>query len=477
MSINSGEFCSITLVVVLCILQLAALCIAGWVAAWREILTPQAQKSMVRINVCLFTPALIFGKTAFELTPKILASLWIAPVGFTVLSIVSALIAWVIGLSFRLKNGTLNVAVVASMIMNANTLPIAFMNTFSNSLHVLNKSGKDTPEHILSKAIIILALYATVGNVIRWSLGIYILEHAVVEAEPPQPELAREIPSSLVNVLNIDRQKTFGSQAQHMIPPCTGDISARPITVNEGEQVIENEYGGTTAPPTALMTPLPFSTQQMLQAQEQPLNGVLSEKKTAKKKKVSWRSLMRGLIEFFNPPLLSSILAIVVSCIPAVQKGLGSVKAIRGFLTMAGDVAIPLTLVNIGGLFYHSRSKVKTKKSRINECCGALQNSYDEKKATAIAIFSRQVLSPAIMLPLLSTICHKTNLEVVKDPVFLISSTLVICSPPAVTLAQMIPKSRADKVESLISDILFWAHILVTPITTVIAVIVAVLIL
>ncbi|KAI8452057.1 hypothetical protein BY996DRAFT_7252481 [Phakopsora pachyrhizi] len=66
------------------------------------------------------------------------------------------------------------------------------------------------------------------------------------------------------------------------------------------------------------------------------------------------------------------------------------------------------------------------------------------------------------MLPLLLVLSHKTNLEVAKDPIFLISSALVICSPPAITLSQMVSKARDEKFECMVSDILFWSHTLVT---------------
>jgi predicted permease len=54
------------------------------------------------INVSLFTPALLFSKVAFSLSPSKLKEMWIIPVGFVVISSVSALIAWTLGGILRL---------------------------------------------------------------------------------------------------------------------------------------------------------------------------------------------------------------------------------------------------------------------------------------------------------------------------------------------------------------------------------------
>ncbi|KAI8452056.1 auxin efflux carrier [Phakopsora pachyrhizi] len=339
--IDPAEFGSITVVVIMCLLQLA-----GCVAAWKEVITPSVRKSSVVLNVSFFTPALIFGKVAFDLTPEILASLWIVPVGFLVLSIVSAFVAWMVGFIFNLRKGYLILAIAASTFMNSNTLPIALMGTFSNSLKELKKTGKESPDYILSKSVTILAICASLGTVLRWSFGVYMLDHAKVETESKQSKNNNEEVTSFISVMNLSESKTHKTQAQKK-SSYSERLDVEEIKVDEELPSTGLEYGAI-APPTALTTPLPFSAQEVLKAQEKPLNGQLSEKNSSKKYKVAWKSFLRGVADFFNPPLLSSILAIIVSCIPPLQKSLGSVKAIRGFLTMAGNVAIPLTLVNLG---------------------------------------------------------------------------------------------------------------------------------
>lgn len=63
-----------------------------------------------RVNVSLFTPALLFGKVAFSLTPEKLLDLWMIPIGFILITAFSAGVAFTLGTVFRLKKGQRNFA-------------------------------------------------------------------------------------------------------------------------------------------------------------------------------------------------------------------------------------------------------------------------------------------------------------------------------------------------------------------------------
>jgi predicted permease len=56
-----------------------------------------------KLNVSLFTPALLFSKVAFFLTPAKLKELWIIPILFVVVSGLSMTVAFVLGYLFSLK--------------------------------------------------------------------------------------------------------------------------------------------------------------------------------------------------------------------------------------------------------------------------------------------------------------------------------------------------------------------------------------
>ena len=58
----------------------------------------------------LFTPALLFSKVAFSLTPEKLADLYIIPIGFVLITCFSAAVAFAMSKVFRLKRSQRNFA-------------------------------------------------------------------------------------------------------------------------------------------------------------------------------------------------------------------------------------------------------------------------------------------------------------------------------------------------------------------------------
>lgn len=88
-----------------------------------------------------------------------------------------------------------------------------------------------------------------------------------------------------------------------------------------------------------------------------------------------------------------------------------------------------------------------------------------------VAILSRMILVPAILLPLLAWYVLKWD-GINDDPVFVVTACLIIGSPPAITLAQITSAASGDVFERLISKTLFFSYAFVTPITTIILVII-----
>lgn len=67
------------------------------------ILDRKTQKQLNRLNVSLFTPSLLFNKVAFSLSPEKLKELWVIPIFFIGITAVSSLVAFILGVVFRLK--------------------------------------------------------------------------------------------------------------------------------------------------------------------------------------------------------------------------------------------------------------------------------------------------------------------------------------------------------------------------------------
>jgi auxin efflux carrier family protein len=98
------------------------LCVLGWNLARRDVLDKQTQQvtwhlekpthaipntrihwqRFNKMNVGLLTPCLLFSKVAFYLTPTMLLELWLVPVIFIIVSLVSVLVGKVVARLARL---------------------------------------------------------------------------------------------------------------------------------------------------------------------------------------------------------------------------------------------------------------------------------------------------------------------------------------------------------------------------------------
>lgn len=135
-----------------------------------------------QLNQNLFTPALLFGKVAFTLSPAKLADLWIVPVGFVILSAASAAIAFAMATLFRLSRSQRAFAIACATFMNSNSLPIALMQSLTVTVDGLRWGPHDNKDAMLGRALSYLVLFSTLGIILRWSYGIKLLSTADEEA-------------------------------------------------------------------------------------------------------------------------------------------------------------------------------------------------------------------------------------------------------------------------------------------------------
>ena len=85
------------------IFQVFLLCLAGFTLSFKGIVDKPTSKVLNHINVALFTPALLFSKVAFFLTPAKLRQLWVIPIFFVVLTGLSAVITHWLARACRLS--------------------------------------------------------------------------------------------------------------------------------------------------------------------------------------------------------------------------------------------------------------------------------------------------------------------------------------------------------------------------------------
>ncbi|KAF9443106.1 hypothetical protein P691DRAFT_788448, partial [Macrolepiota fuliginosa MF-IS2] len=167
---STTPFGSLLLVVFISILEVFLLCLAGYVLAGRGVLDKKTQKQLNRLNVSLFTPALLFSKVAFFLTSQKLRELWVIPIFFIIVTAVSAIIAFVLGWVLRLKR-------------SQSSLFLKLTNSLVVSVPGLKWDEGDSKNAMLGRALTYLVMYSTLGMVLRWSYGVRLLSQADPEEQ------------------------------------------------------------------------------------------------------------------------------------------------------------------------------------------------------------------------------------------------------------------------------------------------------
>ena len=102
-----------------------------------------------------------------------------------------------------------------------------------------------------------------------------------------------------------------------------------------------------------------------------------------------------------------------------------------------------------------------------------------ERRTIVVAILSRMIVTPLLLIPPMAWYAIATRYNVMDDPVFITSACLIIGSPPALTLAQISQSTGSGgggTLEKLISKTIFVSYAVLAAPTTILLVLSALLI-
>ncbi|THU93630.1 hypothetical protein K435DRAFT_669909 [Dendrothele bispora CBS 962.96] len=530
------------------ILEVFLLCLAGYILAAKGILDKKTQKQLNRLNVSLFTPSLLFSKVAFFLSPAKLRELWIIPIFFVIVTLVSMSVAFLLGWIFRVKKSQRSFAMAAAMFMNSNSLPIALMQSLVVTVGGLHWTDDDNKNAMLGRALTYLVLYSTLGMVLRWSFGVKLLAQADDDVGPirlPDDDdetdssdseilagTPEEIPQPITGHPNIviddvDRHATqqrrpnvpqrrstrfynsFPNSPNQSYVTLPGIQSEAPSTnasnSDDGEYDSENESSARNMSQLSLpqhhhyhpSSPSSGSRRSAgvnSSATSSPFRSFM--RRTRKRVKRFWVAFN----DFMTVPLWAALASIIVACAQPLQHALEMhMQPVKGALTSAGNCSIPVTLIVLGAYFYPESKEGSTqttngtspslldsirdifkkdhhhRQGRVERTRKQNNNRPGETKTVAIAVMSRMIVTPVLLLPLMAVAKYSDMHALVDDPIFVLANVLLVTSPPALTLAQITQAASGDAFERLISRTIFWAYCIVTPPATILYVVIALL--
>ncbi|KAG6820066.1 hypothetical protein H0H93_005689 [Arthromyces matolae] len=541
----------------------------GYILARRGILDKKTQKQINHLNVSLFTPALLFSKVAFFLSPEKLGELWIVPIFFVLVTVVSTLVAYGLSLFLGLKKSQRCFAMAAAMFMNSNSLPIALMQSLVVSgVPGLKWGAHDSKNAMIGRALTYLVLYSTLGMVVRWSIGVQLLSQAddeVPTIQSRQETIEHDLP-------HVESTSTFVVDSNTLLRPPpqrrTTYYRSFPNSPDQEETQLPSSEtpsnqstpaltpylytfaGSPSASDTDLPLPLHDHSQSPPPDTQLPPSQLHHYHHRHQPKSIIQRlvRILQRINTFMTPPLWAALLSIIVACIRPVQHMLEvHLLSVKGALGQAGNCSIPLTLVVLGAYFHTPKEQGQEQEGsglrkgkgkmpmngngttngnenggthrdprwtvrrllglqqpimlppdtesslttpttytsegvtgredhlteRENEHQGGERRQQGdepregETKTVWIAVLSRMILTPLLLMPLLVLSAKYDWHRVFEDPIFVICSVLLVSSPTAVTLAQITQAASGDAFERLISRTIFWSYCVLTPPATI----------
>lgn len=389
-SVEPSPVPALILVVVNAILEVFCLCLVGYILARKGIVDDKAKKVLNRVNVTLFTPALLFSKVAFTLTPAKLQELTVIPIGFVIISVFSTTVSYILAKIFRLKPGQRNFAIACSMFQNSNSLPIALMQSLIGEKMPLSWGTDDSKDEMLGRALTYLVLFSTLGIIVRWSIGVKLLTSAEkdveIEASLEEDEIDSEDSelgereAALHNngtthpegspLLGNDRRTKLDSKTVTGLSPANKHLSLvrnrssrkRPQSIFQSfpnsRQVSEAGSDGEDEAERGLHSGQDeWGSLGLARREEDGPESALEERWASIKRKCAKGAGRVGrfcsrINDFMTVPLWAALLSLFVACTPPLQRTLHDVEPLKAALRNAGNCSVPITLVTLGAYFY-----------------------------------------------------------------------------------------------------------------------------
>ena len=175
------------------------------------------------------------------------------------------------------------------------------------------------------------------------------------------------------------------------------------------------------------------------------------------------RAALKAVHAFMTVPMYAALLSIFVAMIPPLQEWISRIKPFREAVKGAGQCSselaltveltnsVPVTLVVLGAFFYsppapapaialpiHDDENVQPKSHGLGGYIHKIQclahgseksAAYPgENKAVFVAVMSRMIIVPAIMVPVIGLLAKLDPFVAAEDPVFILSAVLLVSS-------------------------------------------------
>lgn len=422
------------------VIQVFIICLSGYWAANTGLLSGDGIKTISKLNVDLFTPALIFSKLASSLSLKKLVEVILIPVFYAVTTAVSYGSAKFVSSWLKLTESESNFVTAMSVFGNSNSLPVSLTLALAYSLPNLEWDDivDDTPDKIASRGLIYLLIFQQLGQVLRWSWGY----NKLLTRQPDEVIFhdgsmnGRNDLDGAAERAEINDLITMDDDEEDIV---SGTATTRDEFDYESNETFENELNEDNL----------LLNEELSKMEEEGTH-------IGTKVKNFWIKFLSVM----NPPLWAMLFSIVVASIPKLkyefyEKNGFIQNTLSSSIRQLGSVSIPLILVVLGANLAPSSEIPRA--------------SPHYKRMIIGSLLGRMVLPSIILLPVIVVSVKFIRLSILEDPIFLITSFLLITSPPAIQLSQICQLNELYQKE--MAGVLFYGYAVLTlPVTIVVVV-------
>ncbi|KAJ2660960.1 hypothetical protein IWW48_002665 [Coemansia sp. RSA 1200] len=352
---------------------------------------------LARINVSIFTPALLFSKISRSLGRETLYDLWLIPILYLVLG--SAGLEWTRlgGRFFGLTDAFRRLCSVAVYFSNVNTILIPIIEGIAASpdSRFLLRDRDDTPQKMADRAIAYGMIIGIMNNLLRWSVGVAIMT---------PPKSADSCPAT-----------SRESSADTPSPSFEGFACGIQTTVDEHTSLLAEEAAWTSS------SAVPSST-------------------ASEHVRLVCTRIWYAVRQCLTPPLCAVVVALLVVLVPPLQHALLQHGSYTYCVWMAidtcGQACIPATLLALGAQLAIKRS-LEPQSGQGISTTERYVSERDQNRGIVLVVLGRFVVVPLCCCIILLSI-HRFAPWLVPllraDPMLFLTLAIVSATPPAVNL-------------------------------------------
>jgi len=395
----------------------------GIVAARFKLVDSTSAKSISKICVKMFLPALLLTKIGSELHSGSVHRYLI----ILIWAFICHFVSFLIGIAAHLLLGMPDWITVAIMFNNTTSYPLLLIQSLDETGILTHLIVTDETTHdAIERAKSYFLVFATVSSCLTFAVGPRLIdtEHA------PDP------------VDDKDELEDEDDEGEEIEAGGLTDADAE-LSPTEQTDLLPSRLHRTSVVSVSFYPSLPRESSSTAAVYDRRPSGISKRRWLELSYRTQWWLLF--LYDFLNAPLIGAVLGAIIGLVPALHRSFFSDTEDGGIfsawltasLKNVGSVFVPLPVVVAGVSLYTSMQRVRNEEN-------AHTSGGTPWLTTMFILATRFVVWPVASIGLIYFLAKETNI-LGEDPMLWFTMMLMPTGPPAMKLIAMVEVSDADE--------------------------------